>query len=78
MIIRLEVNLKFRFEKTTTFFHLPLRVLILLWGLSLRILIWFMLRGGVGNFQNEIQMDNSDPLSFSPVLVLVSNIKAFK
>lgn len=61
-----EIDLIVRFEENNDIFSTSFASINPAFGFEFGYIDMIYLRGGVGNFQNELQLDNSESLSFQP------------
>lgn len=70
-----EVDLNFRFAETNDIISTSFASISPSLGLQLGYLDMVHLRGGIGNFQNELELDNTERLSFQPTFGVGFNYK---
>lgn len=63
-----EIDLNVRFEENNDVFSSSFASMTPAFGFEFGYIEMIYLRGGVGNFQNELQIDNNEKLSFQPSL----------
>ncbi|MFD2542052.1 PorV/PorQ family protein [Lacinutrix gracilariae] len=61
-----EVDLNIRFEENNDLISTSIASITPSFGFEVGYIDMIYLRGGVGNFQNELQLDNSEKVSFQP------------
>ncbi|MBT8260198.1 MAG: PorV/PorQ family protein [Bacteroidia bacterium] len=64
--LRTELDLIMRFEENNDIFSTSFASINPAFGFEFGYVDMVFLRGGVGNFQNELQIDNSEQLTFQP------------